>query len=516
MRLRLALVFAVLAGGLAPAVASAGTYDVYGCRLPDGTVAPTRGWTAFANIAADPSTNLVPTEDSCARGGALRATVYTQPGIGSPQSGWTFAAPADTAIAAVALQRYGQGYHDGQLGGLAYFAAFDAWPPAADGDPEGEACATTAPLGFCSLGSVQLTPTTADDFVRDGLRRSRLFLGLRCASQVCGAGPFIFPEPPLVIHAARITLSDDTAPTFTGEPRVDGDRIRVAAADRGGGLARLDLAVDGTTVASPALCSPPFVDPVPCPPSNEIAFDVSHLSDGDHEIVAQAVDVAGNLVRALPLRVSVLAGHVVTAVVPDSPPAIPAPAERVLRIAARARFKTLAYGRSGTIAGTVTDAGGAAVAAATVQIRDGARRDTTTTGSDGRFSYRLAAGPNRVVELAAAGASARVSVRVRAGVMLETSTRRVRNGTTLRFSGRLLGERTRGALVTIYALRDGPHARSTVATVRARTKGRFSYAYTFRSLQARTTFRFEARVVKQAGLPYETGTSRRVTVHGRP
>ena len=57
-------------------------------------------------------------------------------------------------------------------------------------------------------------------------------------------------------------------------------------------------------------------------------------------------------------------------------------------------------------------------------------------------------------------AVARVTARVRAGVTLRTSNGVVRNGTALRFSGRVLGERgTRRALVTIYALAGGPRQR---------------------------------------------------------
>ncbi len=44
------LAFAVFATLLLwPAHASAGTYDVYSCRLPDGTPAPTDGWHPFVD-----------------------------------------------------------------------------------------------------------------------------------------------------------------------------------------------------------------------------------------------------------------------------------------------------------------------------------------------------------------------------------------------------------------------------------------------------------------------------------
>ena len=155
----------------------------------------------------------------------------------------------------------------------------------------------------------------------------------------------------------------------------------------------------------------------------------------------------------------------------------------------------------------------------------GARSDAVRTDAKGRFTYRLSAGPSRVVEVSYRAAAsdpapvavARVTVRVRAGVTLRTSKRFVRNGTALRFTGRVLGERgTRRAIVTIYALSGGRRSRIPVETVRARSDGRFSYTYRFGSIAGPSTYRFEARVPKQTGFPYLEGASQRVTVRGRP
>ena len=99
---------------------------------------------------------------------------------------------------------------------------------------------------------------------------------------------------------------------------------------------------------------------------------------------------------------------------------------------------------------------------------------------------------------------------------MKTSTKRVRNGTALKFSGRVLGEGKRAALVTIYALSSGPRKRIPVETIRAGSDGRFKYTYRFRSIGGPTTFKFEARVPKQTGFPYLEGVSRAITVRGRP
>ena len=126
-------------------------------------------------------------------------------------------------------------------------------------------------------------------------------------------------------------------------------------------------------------------------------------------------------------------------------------------------------------------------------------------------SYRAAAGDPAPV------AVSRVKVRVRAGVTLKTSAKRVRNGTALRFFGRVLGERgSRRAIVTIYALSSERRSRIPVETVRADSRGRFSYTYTFGNITGPSVYRFQARVPKQTGFPYLEGVSKRVTVRGRP
>lgn len=122
-----------------------------------------------------------------------------------------------------------------------------------------------------------------------------------------------------------------------------------------------------------------------------------------------------------------------------------------------------------------------------------------------------------MIELTSGSATARLTVRVRAGVTLRTSARRVRNGSALRFSGRVLGEPgTRRALVTIYALGGGERKRIPVETVRAGSDGRFSYTYRFARIAGPSTYRFEARVPRQTGFPYLEGASKPVTVRGSP
>jgi hypothetical protein len=515
---------------LPPSFAEAGTIDVYSCRLADGTAAPASGWTPFSNFAYAGGSGPV-SGDCGTQFGLMRADAPTQPGH---EAGWRFDAPADTTIMAVALQRWASGYTNGTTPKLAYDTAFDQWPPSPAGDPDGETCRAGGGHTVCEFGDDHvMTKVPIPDFLRTGLRHTRLFLGMRCViAQPCTAPDEAFwPGPGLTIYSARITLEDVAAPRFDRGPRLAGDgrQVAVAVADPGLGLAHIELLVDGNRAsltdlgAGATSCRPPYVDVVPCPSSRELDFalDPSGLTDGAHEIRVRAGDVVGNAATSNPLTITTLAGGIV-AEAPETLVATPPPAAKAPLLAAwfegrtRALETTIGYRGRGAVDGTLTDAAGGPIAHATLRVTDGSIAATAGTDAKGRFTYRPAAGPSRTIEFAYGAVRARVTLRVRAGVTLATSTKRVRNGTKLQFTGKVLGPRTRRALVTIYALGDGPHKRSTVATVRARSNGSFSYAYTFKSLVKRTMFRFEARVVKQTGLPYEEGASPRVLVRGRP
>src|SRR5262245_28942155 len=68
------------------APAQAGTYDVYSCRLPNGSPAPTNGWTPFATPA-----DLGPVgtaTDDCDHGGSLIASLPSVV-LAGMDAGWT-------------------------------------------------------------------------------------------------------------------------------------------------------------------------------------------------------------------------------------------------------------------------------------------------------------------------------------------------------------------------------------------------------------------------------------------
>lgn len=148
---------------------------------------------------------------------------------------------------------------------------------------------------------------------------------------------------------------------------------------------------------------------------------------------------------------------------------------------------------------------------------------TMRTDPLGNFRATIPAGPSRTVRFRFAGSetvrpvAGRLVARVRAAARLRVDRRRVRNGQSVRFSGRLLGRPipAAGKLVALQA-RVGRRWR-TFATPRANARGVFRHRYRFTSTTGVRRYAFRALVTREAAYPYERGASRtvRVLVRGR-
>lgn len=136
----------------------------------------------------------------------------------------------------------------------------------------------------------------------------------------------------------------------------------------------------------------------------------------------------------------------------------------------------------------------------------------TDTDSQGRFSYRYS-GPSALLRFVYGGslwrdtAQDQVRVTVPARVSLKTSRKFIRNGRTLRFSGKLLGKPLagRGKLVELQAVVRGKWR--TFGTTRTDSKGRWRYRYRFEVTYGRLKYRFRIRVRPEDGYPYSLGYS---------
>jgi hypothetical protein len=190
------------------------------------------------------------------------------------------------------------------------------------------------------------------------------------------------------------------------------------------------------------------------------------------------------------------------------------------------------FGRRARISGRLTDAAGAPITGATLQVFDRELRAGTqytrvgelTTDAGGRFSVTPGRGPARAIRveyrsrrlLPAADAAEAVELRVAAGATLSISPKRVRPRGGITISGRLRGLPlpSSGKVVDLQAFEGGKWR--TFDTARARgKKGTFSTKYRFLRAGRGASFLIRARVRRDDSYPYYLGYSPRVRVRVR-
>jgi hypothetical protein len=101
---------------------------------------------------------------------------------------------------------------------------------------------------------------------------------------------------------------------------------------------------------------------------------------------------------------------------------------------------------------------------------------------------------------------------VPARTTLRVNRASLRNGESVRFSGRLAGRPVPegGKLIDLQAHYRGRWR--TFATPRSDGRGRWSYRYRFGATRGLVSYRFRARIRREAAYPYELGYSRTIAV----
>jgi hypothetical protein len=181
---------------------------------------------------------------------------------------------------------------------------------------------------------------------------------------------------------------------------------------------------------------------------------------------------------------------------------------------------TLRREQGAVVTGRLTTDDGTPIADARVGVasriagRSWLARGTVRTGSDGRFAYRLPAGPSRSVKLTYFAfsdsgryvASNVIKQEVLATVSIRANARRVTGDRVVRLSGRVAGSTIPrgGVLVTLQGYQAGWGWR-TFRTVRTTARGAWTTRYRFRLSHGR--FGFRAVVPAQGGFPYLTNHS---------
>ena len=193
-----------------------------------------------------------------------------------------------------------------------------------------------------------------------------------------------------------------------------------------------------------------------------------------------------------------------------------------VRRGGRVRVK---FGRPVTIRGQLVLSGRRPVAGVPITVTTTPRvagaapsvEATGAVGPTGRFAIRLAAGPARVARIASAAAPGgmpaerRLLLAVPASSTLAASRLRLGGPGLVRFRGRVRGGAGANLVVILQGRENGRWR--TFADTRTRAGGLWSASYRFSGRPG--DYPIRARIRRQANLPYETGHSRRVTVHVR-
>jgi hypothetical protein len=333
-------------------------------------------------------------------------------------------------------------------------------------------------------------------------------------------------DPERASDAVSLRL-DDEAPTALFEHTDPGDPLAITASvdDRGAGVTTGSIEARrlgdpvwrelGARLAGPRLAA---------------ALDDAALPGGTYELRAHVRDGAGNE-RTTDRRRD--GGRMMIS--------LPARAATTISFAERRRCrKRRGGGRrcvvdrgplrgNGRIIAGVLRAGGRPLPRAPIAVvivpRAGdapARRTTVTTDAKGRFSFPAGAGPSRAVRFEyrgtrltrPAGAALRILVAARSSIAVSRGF--ALNGQAVRFRGRLRGGPIPdgGKLIDLQAFYRGRWR--TFATPRTDGRGGWSYEYRFEATRGVVTYRFRARIRREAAYPYELGHSRtlRVTVRG--
>jgi hypothetical protein len=506
-------------------------------------------------------------ENTCPRGG-LR--MILDPKVAHAPDMWArimFEAPSSTQIVAYRIWRSARV----QPGSTAEYwfsgreKSAGSWYFAGPGCKGSKGCTRVGdpskPLSDANLW--QATPATpisgVDLYISCGLPNS--------GSESCPAASFAAEA---WLHRAEVTLADDVAPTFDTKPTgtladartpVSGTvPVSLQASDRGGGLVRARVEVDGHVVATEPLggadaCSPPYTRRVPCPlrAAQTIAVDTTALADGSHTVRLLVDDVAGNTTATDPWTI------VTRNTPPDRSCDVPLTAtgglnmtarltikqrkkvrtttkskkgkkrkktKTVIRTLSRTRMTTrYASRRKITLRGRLTGPDRRPIAGAPVCVVE--RTDVSsdrpkvlarlTTDADGRFAVRVRRGPSRqlwaIHNSANAAVADRVTLNVIPRVTLRPSKRRLRNGQLLVLRGRVAGGPIpkRGVLVQAMAWR-GTHWQP-FGRGRARGKnGTFRIRYRFTGTRGRQRYTLRVTVAAQAAYPYLRGRSKRIHV----
>ncbi|HTW42870.1 MAG TPA: hypothetical protein VMD79_11195 [Solirubrobacteraceae bacterium] len=356
------------------------------------------------------------------------------------------------------------------------------------------------------------------------------------------------------LYAADLTLEQSAPPTasnvsgeLTSASTVAGTSdVAFDASDPGAGVYEAVFSVDGQVVQSTVLnedggrCRnvgqttdglPAFLYVQPCPASvsADVGFDTTRVANGEHHLVVDVTDAAGNTATVLDRTITV--DNPAPPGGPNGTNASPQASLDVSWAATKGARLVSGYGRAETIVGRLTSTGGTPIGGARVDVLAtpdylGARTATmagVSTNAEGRFAMRLPAGtssrtlrfeysddldsPPVVVKA--------LTLTVRAGVALRIAPRTTSVGRAIYFSGRLRGGPIpKGGKLLVLEARSPGGAWLEFDVIRSNARGRFHASYRFK-FPGPAQYQFRVLCEAEGDYPFATGASNVVGVFER-
>jgi hypothetical protein len=318
----LVLTLALALMGALPSPARAGTWMQVSCVNPDGSAAPSEGWTGFGQGGASFGSD---NNSRCSPGSPMAALLGdTTPAPDGASENLQYTPPAGSTLVGgtVNLTAYADG-------GSTYARAIvGLYEPQLANDESDAFFSCVEGLGYCNGGNdysgVVTLPTD---------RGGSLYLGASCTalgSNTCDSGASHGAWALGEISAAQLLLSSGAAPeavNFGGSALQPGARGTAAlvftASDTGGpGVYAVSVALDGRPVwagtpnANGGECVPRSTDPAtgalmfdnqqPCPVTEvvDVPVPTATLPDGSHQLTATLIDAARNTSTVLDRRIT--------------------------------------------------------------------------------------------------------------------------------------------------------------------------------------------------------------------
>jgi hypothetical protein len=515
--MKTALLASLLASLILAATARANEYIFYSCKTPNGSAAPTDGWTATGG------TNYGWAEDGCGSGGPLGAGMRGPSQLANTaRIGWGF----DSGAAPI------RGYtiaRDGRIAGGGWGVTMLMFTANAmnneDGGRRVDYCAA---YQDCSSlrGSI-----TRDASTIPGDSHGWFFT-MACggyAGELCTHSDSSPDFGELHVRSAAFTLEDGEQPSVSGTggsltaEAASSGALTFLASDAISGIARATIEADGGEIVSivpsandgrcrslgQAGSIPDYLYRQPCPSRQQVELTLPRdaLTNGEHTLRARVYDAAGNGATVFgPRRILVtgsrLTGLSAASISIDGATSVVANYGKNIQLTGTLRANT-----GEPIAGARIESTFASSAATRARI---AR--TVHTDADGRFSVTTRASANRTWTLFNADTGARLTgkLKVRSRISLRAARKRVKALGKMHLTGRIPSEPARHGASVAIKVKNGRTWR-TVAVVRSSRTGRFKFSYRFtRTSDASLLFR--AVALKSSDLTVSPTPSRTLRI----